>query len=377
VAELLAISAIDQALVKFNNEPTWEMTYLFDTEYPATPISANGGTFTWKLIDLGGDQKRLDGIGRVGDAECILSVSLGSSSTSEGLQVPLLCGGYLQIAGGSRPSTLHVNGGPACTNGDLDNGNILSGDVEAQTDSFPGTVTGTRTVPGTVRGLPNSSIVFDYYMREGTVIPADSLPLNSGLDGRQLKGCVLSPDNNPYGAADPDGIYIIDNPGIDIEILECRIVGTIIVRNPGYQVEIIDYINWEPARGNWPALIVEGNLFIHILAGDLTETIARTNLNPPGTPYQGSTDGDTSDSYRNAMAGILYATGNVTIDGGNRGNSFDLEGLLICGGWCRIEREAVLVFNYDNSAALNPPPGFGPGDASSIVGGSWRRTTSP
>jgi hypothetical protein len=72
------------------------------------------------------------------------------------------------------------------------------------------------------------------------------------------------------------------------------------------------------------------------------------------------------------MSGIVYVTGNVTIDGKSSFGSPELDGVLICGGWCKITKRAILKLNYNNAASLDPPPGFGTGDPRSIVGGSWR-----
>jgi hypothetical protein len=73
---LLAASAIEHAISEFNANSNWETAYALGTEYPATPVAVGGGTFTWKLIDGGDGRRRLDGIGRVGNATCVFRVNL-------------------------------------------------------------------------------------------------------------------------------------------------------------------------------------------------------------------------------------------------------------------------------------------------------------
>ena len=121
-----------------------------------------------------------------------------ASTASEALQVPLFCDGDLWIGDFSITEQLSVSGGPACSNRDLRNWNLITGDVEAQSESVVGTVTGTKTVPGALRSLPDPLTVFNYYMSEGTVIPTSALPLSGDGLKRVLKDCVLSPYSNPF-----------------------------------------------------------------------------------------------------------------------------------------------------------------------------------
>ncbi|HUG67599.1 MAG TPA: hypothetical protein VMM76_07600 [Pirellulaceae bacterium] len=371
-ARLLAASAIDHALALFNNDASWESTYSLNVEYPATPVVGSGGSFTWRLFDQGSGRKRLDGIGRVEDAACVLSVDLGVATPAL-LSYPVNVGGDLRIGNTAGSSNvLRVIGGPAVSNGDLRNENILNGSVEAQSESVSGTVTGTKTIPGTYRPLPRSARVMRYYLTNGTVIANASLP-STGL----LEKLLLSPATNPFGATDPNGIYIIDSPGKDLTIRDCRVVGTLVIRNSGYKVTLSKAVNWEPARTNWPALIVEGDL---VFAGDdsnvdLQETT--TNFNPSGTPWKGDTDSDTSDEYPNALMGIFYATGEIRFDGNDLKMTTEIEGVVIAEGRLRLTKDATPKITYDGTAAADPPPGFGPGDPASLVPGTWRQTASP
>ena len=62
-ARMLASSAIEHAITEFNANANWQPDYVLETEYPTTPVAVGGGSFTWKLVDAGGAQRGLDGIG--------------------------------------------------------------------------------------------------------------------------------------------------------------------------------------------------------------------------------------------------------------------------------------------------------------------------
>eukprot|EP00913_Durusdinium_trenchii_P019518 g18348.t1 len=246
----------------------------------------------------------------------------------------------------------------------------IQGNVEAQ--SYSGSnPSGTLTIPGTVRALPDSSRVFDYYMANGTVISNAALPAGG------LTDCLLSPTNNPFGATNPDGIYIINKPPIGFQIKRCRIVGTLIVRAPGQTISIRKNVIWEPARPNFPALLVEGDLEVRLEGIPLLESDVVVNLNPAGTPWQGNTDNDTADEYPSAIAGIIYATNNITFNGSNNNFSMAITGVVIANRNCTVQKTANVTITHDATLESNPPPGFGSSDLNSIAIGSWRQTPSP
>lgn len=133
-------------------------------------------------------------------------------------------------------------------------------------------------------------------------------------------------------------------------------------------------MNWEPARLNWPALLLEGDLIFEAKGEGEVLSEGAANFNSTGTPWKGNSDSDTDDVYPNALAGIFYNTGGITFD---KDGSTEIEGVVICEGSVLIKGKAKPEITYDATAVGDPPPGFGPGDASSIVTGTWRQSESP
>ncbi|QDU37526.1 hypothetical protein Mal4_18400 [Maioricimonas rarisocia] len=376
-AQALASSAIEHALAEFNTNPTWETDYGFNIEYPSPAVAVGGGTFSWKLIDAGNGSKTVQGIGRVGDAVCTYAVDLGSSSGPNYLSYGLLSGGDLWVGNFTTTESLAVNGADICSNATVENWGSITGNVEAQVidnNGGTGTISGTQTAPASVQPLPDPTTVFDWYVSNGTTI--SNGPLDDGLGGLSLSNCLLSPFNNPFGTANSDGIYVINAAGKPLSIRRCRIVGTLVVLNATWGVAIREDINWEPAYPNYPAILVEGDLEIRIHDQNLTEASAGTNFNPLLTPYQGSTDLLQNDSYPSRLAGVIYCSGDMLVDGKNASYSPKIQGAVIVGGWCLIDKTAQISIDYDDTAAITPPPGFGSGDPASIVPGSWRQIPS-
>lgn len=360
-ARLLAMSAIEHALAEFNTNPDWETDYVPGTEYPPTPPSVNGGSFVWKLIDLGNQQRHVEGIGRVGDASCVLRVSLGTAG--DWLECGLLCGSDVTVGESGKASNFTVEGAPVCSNSIFTNNmGITTADVEAQ--EINGTINGSQTAPAAKRTLPPPDDVFAYYVANGT-------PLGTNQIQRQL----ISPYQNPYGSTNPDGIYVIDANGGSVSIRECRIVGTLVVLN-ATDVEISEQVNWEPAWPNFPALMVQGDINCRLIDGALEESSEQVNFNPPQTPFQSVTDSTLDDSYPSAIAGIVYCTGNLSVDGNNNGYEAVFDGLIIVNGSCVIEREANVVIVYNAAHFDAPPPGFASGLSNQIQSGSWRQVPS-
>jgi len=88
-ARMLALSAVENAMSDINSNGSWRSTYANNVEYPATPISLNGGTITCKIVDADGDltddtsdPATLYGIGRVGNAVHVHRVAIEVSGSN-------------------------------------------------------------------------------------------------------------------------------------------------------------------------------------------------------------------------------------------------------------------------------------------------------
>ncbi|MDX2200741.1 MAG: carbohydrate binding domain-containing protein [Phycisphaerae bacterium] len=219
-----------------------------------------------------------------------------------------------------------------------------------------------------------SAASIQIYTATGTTnFSLDSVELRKVVSAgpREISGVLLTPTNNPWGAANAAGIYIIDCNNETLVIRNSRIVATLILKRPGPNTRIDDSVVWEAPTANQPALIVDGNLQIGLDAVNVREQTLGVNLNPPGTPYRyvgGSADDDTHDRYEAKLHGLVYVTGNLTLS-----DTTAMQGVVIVGGNATIDAD-VLNLAYDDAFAQSPPPGFGsPMLTPWIVGGSFVR----
>ena len=227
-----------------------------------------------------------------------------------------------------------------------------------------------RRLPYPPATLPSAS-VFDHYLNNGTTISFNALPKKSGY--QVLSDVVLSAGNNPFGAANPLGIYVIDCAGGKLKIEYARINATLVVINPSHQSRVEDSVHWEPAISNYPALLVkDGNLRLDTTTAVLDEAARGVNFNSPGSPYQGSTDADRTDTYPSQIKGIIYSSGKIYI-----GGTPTINGVLITGGDLPVYSGHSLTVTHDPQYITNAPPGFSLGETLKVVSGSWRRDVAP
>lgn len=357
-ARVLAQSAIEHAMAVLRNDANWRTNYVVDTAYPATPVAAGRGTFTWRLTSAGGLNRTLSGTGLVGDATCTLTVDLAQPPD---LDCALLVEGQLRVEG---DCSLTVEDAPAATNDEFRVDGAVTANIEAQTISNNGSITGAQTAPAGLRVLPQSSMVLDYWKQAGT-------ELNSSM----LLSTVLSPYANPLGTPNTHGIYVIKSSGNNVTISNCRIVGTLVVADlePGRVVSITGSVNWEPAYPHYPALLVDGDVEINLVHTDLTEWFLTPSFNPVGTPFQGQEDSDKSDVFISSIAGLIYCSGNLTIKGNGSSDRFpDLRGQILVGKDCHVQSRTFPTIKFDESSSLTPPPGFDQTAPVVLVPGSWR-----
>lgn len=215
------------------------------------------------------------------------------------------------------------------------------------------TYSGPNKAGAPARTMPDPNSVFEYYIENGTNININALPTVSGV--RSVRQRVLSPTANPFGATNPEGIYVIDCMGQAISFTQNRIVGTLVILNPlGSAGSFYDEQNFHvPAISNFPAILVKGDFAFKTNATALTETIG-VNFNPAGTPYpypSGIADIDTTDSYPNQVEGLIYVSGNLQTQ-----SSPNLGQVVVQGSISHIS--GSLSLNNNPVYYSNPPPGF-------------------
>ena len=376
-AEVLALSAVEQAVTVVSTTPAWRTLYVHDV--PTSEIALGGGFVSFKLVDQAdtnlavgdGDAVRLYGTGRVENAVRVHSVLLEPTGTG------LDCLGVSVHVNGdifANTSDTITSDQTVSSNGLVNmtaSGSAINADVEA-VGAISGNITGSTTSGVPPKQMPGPT-VFDYYLTMGTWIDINDLPVDGGGYPSITKR-VLSPASNPFGpATNPQGIYVIDCAGLSPRIRRSRIVGTLVLINCGPTANVTLEINWAPAIPNYPALLVLGDMGFRHDTNPLDEGALNMNFNPVGTPYQGSEDADTLDTYPSVITGLVYVSGTLDVIYTNSDHTVD--GVIVAGQLATDFED--LVVTYESVFVNYPPPGFGSGDPMVPVPGTWRWEVEP
>ncbi|MEK8022592.1 MAG: hypothetical protein AAB229_02180 [Candidatus Hydrogenedentota bacterium] len=186
-----------------------------------------------------------------------------------------------------------------------------------------------------------------WYMAVGTVIPYQS----------EYKNMLFSPTSNPFGAANPFGVYIISPATGDVTINNCRIVGTLVyAKAKDRKVSFKGGILMEAASPVQLVLLVMGDKPKIEFNGknELNEAMKPINFNPPGTPYPyneqlsevltplqnfnppgtpdpnfgvGVSNGNMTDKFQSHINGYIWCNGEIKA----RNSLLRLRGGLGCG----------------------------------------------
>jgi hypothetical protein len=380
-ADALATSAIEQALAMQNTHADWRKRYSSGAETP--PQSMGRGTFTWRAVDEydgdladdPGQPVRLYGTGTVGKAKRVYSVLL--RPTGPALEV-LKKAAHGDVAFIVRASvgTVRASGGPLSTDGVFDcGGATINADVEADNTSGGG-ITGTKRDKVPPRPMPSPG-AFDLYSFRATTIAWDRV--SSGFAG------ALGSGVNPYGAGNREGIYHVHVPSFgQLKIDNARLMATLLVTaDAGARVKIGPSVLWEPPKSYLPSLIVRGTDVKVDLDSSLTgvtEAAAGQSLNPPGMPYNGSSDLDALDTYPAELRGLFHVAGkgSEAIVGAN----LRMSGVLLTDGTISVGDPLLKLtvnatFAADPRLVADPPAGYTSGEQMVPVEGTWERRPSP
>ncbi len=165
------------------------------------------------------------------------------------------------------PEPLEIMGAAVASKGNfyLYNYAIIEGDVLSDSNVIrysskyiSGNVTsrqniwGFTTVNGTISSydhtidFPTRTAILNFFIARGTVIPYQ----------RTLYNRVLSTTSNPFGQANPEGVYVMycNNRRTDIE--KCRITGTLVIIEAS-DGEIEDWNVIKAAHPNYPSLVLD------------------------------------------------------------------------------------------------------------------------
>jgi hypothetical protein len=179
------------------------------------------------------------------------------------------------------------------------------------------------------------------------------------VNARFLYRHVLSPSSNPFGATNPNGVYVVDCVGSRLVIERCRILGTLVVLNPGPGSMISGPMSWEPAVLGYPSLIVgsdnssyPADIKIATSRRGLSEARNATNYNPAGTPHDAvGTDSDQNDTLPSEIRGWMYAGRTLTFD-----NAPTIHGVVMASE--DIQFSGAPQIFWDAAPVFHAPPGL-------------------
>ena len=364
-AGVLALAAVDHGLEVIQNDPNWHEDLPRDV--PVFQYPYGNGEFAWMLTNeteveppaYCGGTVRLWGIGEVGQVTRSYSVLLQVGGIPlELLGTALHAGTEVFVKSGK---SITVTGAPLSCNGLFNNDEIVYGDVEAVSAAHPSTVIGTVTIPSPPKAMPDAGVLTRYISL--------ATPITYAGD---INKQVLGPGCNPWGATNPDGVYVIDTLNHDLRIQASRIYGTLIVLAGSKKVVVENESFLHSYRADYPVLIVSGDVELKLKSDSLVldEATAGTNFNPTGAPYEGESDGDLGDVYPTEVQGLVHVTGNLNLFETTR-----VRGAVICELMATCEGQHEIV--HDAGLLTNPPLGYASGCQMSVVAGSWQWEAPP
>lgn len=368
-AQALARSAVELARIAIASDPNWRSN-LKHNQW-SDPLSVGGGSVRWKIVDeADGDPSnntvdpiRLYGLGTRAGSTQVCSVMLTPQRTAySALAAAIHVAGQLRTRSGK---TLSLGSAVASSNGTIRNDGAITGSTESLLYIGSGTVSGTKTIAATAKAFPPSSVISTYTARGTPISP-----------GNTIEKCVLSPGSNPWGATNPNGVYVW-NANSNLTIRDCRIVGTLVINAPGRTVDIDRNVLIQPARADYPALIINANADFKFTSTSelLSEPDVGVNFNPASTPYAAASDADTLDSYPSEVQGLVHITGTFTASGNARVRGL----ILVESGALTDAADITSSFEiiYNASLFSSPPDGYAAASSLIVAPASWRREPAP
>ena len=164
---------------------------------------------------------------------------------------------------------------------------------------------------------------------------------------------------------------------VDLKLQKMRLLGTLVINAGTGTVNIDDTCFMQPARADFPVLIVKGKTVLEIYHATrqyLSEADESHNFNPSGAPYLDVTDTDMADQYPSEIRGLIHVIGNVTIQ-----HSGIYRGAILVQGTVTVDTDAPQII-WDRNLIMNPPLGYSSNPASTTMilqSQSWTRQASP
>ena len=214
--------------------------------------------------------------------------------------------------------------------------------------------------------------VVDRYSAIGTQISVASLPNVAGA--WTIEAVALSKDLNPFGSADPDGIYWLDAAGQQVNLSNLRINATLVIKNAS-RVLLSGASSMEPPRAGEAILVADSRIIFESIQPQLDEIALGVNLNPPAAPYR-QTDANSviADQFPTEFRGIVYSQSDIEIRSTIDGSPLRITGQLICND-LRVSND-VYVSAYPESLE-QIPHGLSDPQQLRLRSGTYRRIDTP
>lgn len=306
--------------------------------------------------------------GVCGTARQKLRLTLTARATALSCLNAVLCaGGDITVDG----NDLEAPGLVVSTNGSItlqSGGAIVNGNVEASGSATGSTYSGTKKTGQAAKTMPTIANVLAEYALVGSAMSRASVPVSGGM--LQFKNLLISPSSPAFGgAAQAQGVYILDCKGSAVSFDTIRVVGTVVLVDCG-GLSIDGPVYMSPAVANYPCLVVQGSLTINTDAKVLKESSAGVNLNPASTawPYpNGFSDAAQSDQYPCGIIGLTYISEDMAMN--SRADwTF---GPTVVGGNVNFKSKVINFVSCPECVAA-PPPGFS--SVSMVISGAaWEQ----
>ncbi len=219
--------------------------------------------------------------------------------------------------------------------------------------------------------LPSYDVVAKY-IALGTEIPFVSVPQSGG--DLLIQDQLLSPTSNPFGAADPAGIYWLDAAGSDVIISHCRFDATLAIRNAGL-VEIQGGIVWNYPTTADVILVTDSPITLTSVEATLDEAVRNVNFNPTSSPYRQTLfNSTTTDVYPTELRGVVYTSSDFTLDPMVSNASLHVTGAIVAND---LRIDGYMTVTQLDELLSKPPPGLSNPTPMRFVRGSFRRIPSP
>lgn len=350
-ARLYAVSATEMGRLWIAQDKNWRNDYANGAWFTKKPIGR--GSYSLTVTNPNGalNHSTFDPVVLSASAVCGKATQ-NTQVTLNAKAIPYSCLSTALSASTAivfNNTTVAANNQSLATNGVVwAIGATVNANVQAVGPIAGGAYNGATTTISTAMTFPDATVL-SYYQTNGTSISVGSIP------GATIQNILLTPTSNPYGGANANGIYVIDCQGRDLIIQRCRIVGTLVLLNPGDGTQISNSVVWCASVSNYPCLLVNGNLTIKSDGNYLNES-GNYNFNPAAAPYpwpSGTSNSTMADSYPPAVTGLIYVSGNLTLQGPEFAAN-----LLVVGGMFSATDSTTLYLNYDPTYYNSPPPGL-------------------